>query len=63
MNLLRTRLLAVTVITTLLTLGGTVATVGYIDQTQIQVILSGPNVVRCNRAATINARTPPATAP
>jgi LPXTG-site transpeptidase (sortase) family protein len=36
--------------------GGSLSTVGYIDQAQVQVILSGPNVVRCNRAATINAR-------
>jgi LPXTG-site transpeptidase (sortase) family protein len=49
-------ILAATVMASLLTLGGSVATVGYIDQTQIQVILSGPNVVRCNRAATVSAR-------
>ncbi|CAN5485563.1 hypothetical protein BH24CHL9_BH24CHL9_00530 [soil metagenome] len=36
--------------------GGSLTTVGYIDQAQVQVILSGPNVVRCNRAATIGAR-------
>ena len=33
----------------LMTRGGAVASVGYIDQTQVQVVLSGPNVVRCNR--------------
>ncbi|CAN5853318.1 hypothetical protein BH23CHL8_BH23CHL8_03490 [soil metagenome] len=36
--------------------GGSLTTVGYIEQAQVQVILSGPNVVRCNRAATIGAR-------
>jgi LPXTG-site transpeptidase (sortase) family protein len=53
---IQNRLLAATVIAALLTLGGTVASVGYIDQTQIQVLLSGPNVVRCNRTATVSAR-------
>lgn len=56
MNRIGTRLIAATVVASLLTLGGAVASVGYIDQTQIQVILSGPNVVRCNRAATISAK-------
>jgi LPXTG-site transpeptidase (sortase) family protein len=36
--------------------GAGVATVGYVDQTQVQVVLSGPNTVRCNRSATISAR-------
>ena len=56
MNQVRTRLLAAAIIAALMTLGGAVASVGYIDQTQIQVILSGPNVVRCNRVATVSAR-------
>jgi LPXTG-site transpeptidase (sortase) family protein len=33
-----------------------VATMAYIDQANVQVVLSGPNVVRCNRDATISAR-------
>jgi LPXTG-site transpeptidase (sortase) family protein len=36
--------------------GSGVATIGYVDQTQVQVLLSGPNTVRCNRSATISAR-------
>jgi LPXTG-site transpeptidase (sortase) family protein len=40
----------------LLLAGSGVASVGYVDQTQVQVVLSGPNTVRCNRSATISAR-------
>jgi len=43
-------------VATAMLFGGSLTTVGYIDQARVQVILSGPNVVRCNRAATIGAR-------
>jgi LPXTG-site transpeptidase (sortase) family protein len=36
--------------------GSGIATVGYVDQTQVQIILSAPNTVRCDRSATISAR-------
>lgn len=39
-----------------LLVGPAPSAVGYIEQAQVQVVLSGPNVVRCNRAATISAR-------
>jgi LPXTG-site transpeptidase (sortase) family protein len=44
------------VLLTALLVGGSVATVGYIEQSIVSVRLSAPNVVRCDRGATIKAR-------
>ena len=49
-------LLLSTVVLLLMVVGGTTSTVGYIQQTQISISISGPNVVKCNRSAAISAR-------
>lgn len=56
MNTVRTRLFVASLAALSLTLGGSAASVGYIDQSQIRVVVSGPNVVRCDRSANIRAR-------
>jgi hypothetical protein len=51
------RLLIAAVAAVALTVGTALTAVGYIEQSQIQVLLSGPSgAVRCDRAATITAR-------
>ncbi|MFV2065101.1 MAG: sortase domain-bontaining protein [Chloroflexota bacterium] len=40
-----------------LTVGSTISTVGYIEQSQIQIILSGPSgTVKCSRSAVVTAK-------
>ena len=51
-----TRLIVVATLTAALVLMTVMSTVGYIEQRLSQVLLSGPNVVKCNRAATITAK-------
>jgi LPXTG-site transpeptidase (sortase) family protein len=51
------RLLIAAVAAVALTVGTALTAVGYIEQSQIQVLLSGPSgAVRCDRAATITAK-------
>ena len=51
------RLLLASIVALALTVGSALTVVGYIDQSQIQVLLSGPSgTVRCDRTATITAK-------
>lgn len=50
------RLLLSGVLLSLLVAGSASVASGYIEQSRVRVIMSGPNVVKCNRAATIKAR-------
>jgi sortase A len=51
------RLLIAAGVALALTVGSAITAVGYIEQSQIQVLLSGPSgTVRCDRAATITAK-------
>ena len=51
------RLLIAAIVSVALTVGSALTVVGYIEQSQIQVILSGPGgTTKCNRSATISAR-------
>ena len=52
----RIRVLIAVVVTGLLLLTALVPAIAYIEQTYSQVLLSAPNVVKCNRAATISAK-------
>ncbi len=51
------RLLVASVVAVALTLGSALAAAAYIEQSQIQVLLSGPSgTVRCDRSASISAK-------
>jgi LPXTG-site transpeptidase (sortase) family protein len=50
------RLLLAGVLVSMVGVGGAAVTVGYIEQSQISLNLSAPNVVKCDRAATIKVR-------
>lgn len=51
------RLLVASLVALALTIGSALTAAAYIDQSQIQVLLSGPSgAVRCDRAATITAK-------
>ncbi|MFV2064630.1 MAG: sortase domain-bontaining protein [Chloroflexota bacterium] len=51
------RLFMAAVVALALTVGSALSTVGYIEQSQIQIILSGPSgTVKCSRSATITAK-------
>lgn len=51
------RLLVAAAVAMALTVGSALSAVGYIEQSQIQVLLSGPSgAVRCDRAATLTAK-------
>lgn len=51
------RVLVFLVVATALTLGAALTASAYIDQTNLQIILSGPSgTVKCNRSATISAK-------
>jgi LPXTG-site transpeptidase (sortase) family protein len=51
------RLFIAVIVALALNVGSAVGTIGYIEQSQIQVILSGPSgTVKCNRSVTISAK-------
>ena len=51
------RLFVAAVVALALTAGSVLSTVGYIEQSEIQIILSGPSgAVKCSRSAVITAR-------
>ena len=52
----RSRMALLSSLLLLASVAGPQPTIGYIEQSQIAVSLSGPNVVRCDRTATISAR-------
>jgi LPXTG-site transpeptidase (sortase) family protein len=52
----RTRPVLAVAFALVMTAVGAASSVAYIGQAQIQILLSGPSTVRCNRSATISAR-------
>jgi len=56
MNAIHVRALASIILAGLLVLAGILPAAGYIEQRESQVLLSAPNVVKCNRSAKITAK-------
>lgn len=56
MTRLRSGALLAIVLAGLLVSAGLATTLGYVDQRQTQVLLTGPSVIKCNQKATIVAK-------